>query len=242
MRTLAAIAFCCAAFGQAPAPAFEVASVKPTPGSQIALEVEPQRFHMTNALDYIVRWAYDIKPYQLIGGPAWVTSDRFEIQATAASPSTEDQMRSMLRALLAERFQLNARHETKVIPAYVLTVDKNGPKLSAAKEAPYGGYGLISMIQGHMRARAVTLDRTAFFLSLNMDRPVLDKTKLTGSYDFDLAYDQSSVVGMRTGRPNTPTEGASIFVAIRDLGLRLEPQNAPVEFLIIDSVKPPSEN
>lgn len=100
MRTLAAIALCCAAFGQSPAPAFEVASVKPKLDATIASDVEPQRFRMTNALDKIVRWAYDIKPYQLIRGPAWVASDRYEIQGTASSPSTDDQMRSMLRHCL----------------------------------------------------------------------------------------------------------------------------------------------
>lgn len=65
----------------------------------------------------------------------------------------------------------------------MLIVDKNGPKLSAAKEAPYGGYGLSNMVRGRMQARAVTMDRLAFLLSLNMDRPVLDKTNLAGSYD-----------------------------------------------------------
>lgn len=243
MRTLAAIAICCAALGQTPAPAFEVSSIKAAPDPRNALEVVGNRFHMVNELYRIILLAYGIQPYQLSGGPAWVMSDRFEIQAKAAKPSTEDEMKIMARTLLAGRFNLRVHRETKAISAYVLTVDKKGPKFTAAKDTPpqCGSYGCAAMRRGKMNVRGSTMERTALLLTLNMDRPVLDKTNLTGRYDFDLTYDQSSVTGM-PGQPQTPTEGASIFAAIQDLGLKLEPQNAPVEFLVIDSIEHPSEN
>jgi uncharacterized protein (TIGR03435 family) len=240
VRALLGILLCSAAFGQA----FEVASVKTAPpGFAAPMETGPETFHMANTLFYLVEWAYGLQDYQLSGGPDWWKKDRFEIQAKSATPATESQMKQMLQRLLADRFVLKVHREIKEIPIYALVVDKKGPKLTAAKDATQcNGNGCFGVSNGALTASGGTMAFTAQVLTRLLDRPALDKTNLTGHYDFKLTYDQSSVKPPIVGMPITPTDGPSIFAAVEDLGLKLEPQKFPVETLIIDSVERPSEN
>jgi len=139
--TRAAIAFLLTSIGgfaQPAARSFDVASVKPHregPAFGYFQFLPGGRFHATNTwVKYVVERAYGLKGYQVSGGPAWITSDRFDIDAKAADASAgEPQMRLMLQTLLAERFQLKIRQETKEFPAYDLVVAKGGPKIRALK-------------------------------------------------------------------------------------------------------------
>ena len=133
MLGLAAFAVC-AAFAQnaAPPPAFEVASVKPAPQNEAAdFRTYPGgRLTMTNlTLEVIIREAFTVKHYQISGGPRWLESDRFDIEAKADGNPSREQMMAMLRTLLAERFQLKVHRETREGDVYALVVAKGGPKL-----------------------------------------------------------------------------------------------------------------
>jgi uncharacterized protein (TIGR03435 family) len=204
---------------------FEVASVKPnTSGPEhSSTDVDGNQLQMTNrTLQQIIMWAYDLSADQ-ISGPQWLETERFDIVAKTASGSPEP---VMMQALLAERFKLAAHSTTKEFQVYALVVAKNGPKMK--KAAP--GDDDMNSKPGHATARSVTMDHLAAFLSrprLGLGRPVLDKTGLEGVFDFTLDW--------------TPQ---TIFTALEEqLGLKLEPQKAPIEVLIVDHIeKTPTEN
>lgn len=174
----------------------------------------------------IILEAYHLGAYQLAGGPGWLDSDRFALEAVTANPADESQMRRMLQTLLAERFKLVMHRETSEMPVYFLTVGKKGAKLHERKEGdpplalPPRGTGLAFMTK---------MDTFIAHISSfgHIDRPVLDKTGLDGVYDFLL--------------PVTPDE--DIKTAVEDaFGLKFESHKAPVDVFTIDRVEKPSEN
>ena len=124
---------------------------------------------------------------------------------------------------------------------YALIVGKSGPKLDSATTA-CGQDGCIDVAPGVFIAKDATMASTAATLSNLVDRPVLDQTSLTGRYDFRMKFDNSSVKPNGMAPPSTVTEGPSIFVAIQDLGLKLEPQRAAVEVFVIDHAEKPDAN
>ena len=147
----------------------------------------------------------------------------------------------MLQALLEGRFHLKAHHETKELPVYTLIVSKRGPKLADARDSSLcNGNGCFGVGNGVVLASGGTMDRTAEVLTQLVDRPVLDRTGLAGHYDFQLHFDQSSVKPAVAGLASAPTDGPSIFGAVEELGLKLEPTRAQVEMLVIDSVERPT--
>jgi len=233
-------------------PRFEVASVKlvePSiplaPGVFAGVQLLPGgRFVALRVTVFqVLQSAYGVKSYQISGGPGWTRSEQYEIQATAGSSATDDQMKLMVQSLLADRFQLKLHRETREIPVYALIVGKNGPKLQAATDATQcNGNGCFQVGNGSLTASGGTMAFTAEVLSRLLDRPALDKTGLAGHYDFKLTYDQSSVKPPIVGMPIAPTEGPSIFAAVEDLGLKLTPERDPIEILVIDSVERPSAN
>jgi uncharacterized protein (TIGR03435 family) len=241
--------------GQAAAsPEFEVASIRPIPQLPSGANVRPgflvvpradnpQRFRArfnVSAPMGILEWAYGVREFQVAGAPEWLKEELFDIDARAEHPSSEDQIKQMVQALLADRFKLKLHRETKAIPVYALVVGKDGPKLAEAQDASLNqGLGNIIVPPGELKARGATMALFVSILTENLDRPVIDKTNLTGHYDFDLTYD---------GPPWSIEEhgwrpfGEAIFRPIQDLGLKLEPQKSPVEVLVIDSVDHPSAN
>ena len=162
-------------------------------------------------------------------------SVRYEIQATTAAPSTEAEMRRMMQMLLAERFGLKWHSEQREMSVYVLAPGKNGPKISPAKGvARDGGDGDTNVGKGRFFGHNVTMRALTQILTENMGRPVLDRTGLTGRYDFDLQYDPGSLIDWRLA-PALPA-------MMGDLGLRLEPEKAMVDVMVIDSIERPEEN
>lgn len=183
---------------------------------------------------------------QLVGMPGWGYEETFDIEAKVdedALPAYqelsdhEQQVRAalMLRSLLADRFKLKAHHETRVLPVYKLVVAKGGFKLkqSQAPENPYGMWtnrGLIAIQGGPIGARFVV------GLSQATGRVVVDKTGLTGYYDITLKWtpDEDQAAGVA---------GPSIYTALEEqLGLKLVPERAPLDVLVVDQVEKPSEN
>jgi uncharacterized protein (TIGR03435 family) len=248
---------------------FEVASIKPanpdSPGSQIRL-MPGGGLNLTNvSLRTMITMAYDVRDFQVSGGPGWAATDRFDIttradHAVAAGPDefakmTDDQRKTIreqtnerLRALLADRFQLVVHRETKEQPIYALLPAKNGPKLQEVKEpGPRQG---MSMNRGHLQGMAAPMEMLCQVLSNTTGRPVVDMTGLAGKYDFILEWTpepgpdaRAQGFGDGIATPAPAPGGPTIFTALQEqLGLRLEAQKGPVQNIVIDRVEKPSEN
>ncbi len=182
---------------------------------------------------------YRVESWQLSGGPAWRDTDPFEIIAKApgnVSP-TPEQSREMLQSLLEERFKLKVHRETREGPVYALVIGKNGPRLkkSTAGEFRYSAGGRGRTVKLTFQKTSMDVLARQLPSQAQMDRPVLDRTALSGEWDFDLTF----VPGIPPSDSNLP----DLFTALRDqLGLRLESQRGPVEKLIIDHAERPSAN
>jgi len=190
--------------------------------------------------------AYELEPYQIIGGPKWMDSDRYDIAAKAEGEGTpaKAQVRLMLQALLADRFRLRVHRETREMLVYMLVIGKGGPKLKESATGSQSSFSLssggplteITVSRGSMEQLAIHLS------SAGIGRPVLDRTGLTGSYDYKLRWTS----GMSAAPDGTPADAGgqpSIFTAIQEqLGLKLESGKGPTELVVIDNVEKPSEN
>jgi uncharacterized protein (TIGR03435 family) len=168
--------------------------------------------------------AYRLTQYQLFGGPGWLGSDRFDLEAKAEA-ANENQLRQMLQTLLAERFQLVVHRETREMPVYALMVGKNGTKLREWKEGDP-----IPQFHGSNNFRDQgTMQHFADFLcnGPGVDRPVLDKTGLKGVYSFYAEWDDDQDF---------------LHAMQEQFGLKLESQKGPVDVLTIDHIEKPSSN
>jgi len=184
----------------------------------------------------MIETAYDLRDFQIFGGPGWVNSERYDVLAKSESAVEDNQaIRRRLQTLLAERFQLQLHRETKDLPEYALRVGKNGTRLSAGEPSRVEG---IERSCGQMVATRATMGNLVFMLSRQLDRPVIDDTGLPGKYKFDLKWtpDAGPCTGATDDRP-------SLFTALQEqLGLKLESIKGPVDSLVIDSAARPSEN
>jgi uncharacterized protein (TIGR03435 family) len=239
------------AFSQAmpPPQAFEVASVKPHLGPMPAgggkISVSGSRLTVDlYSLFALLRFAYDVKPYQ-VQGASTLDHTYYDIVADAGDgrARTQDEFRPLMRALLADRFKLRVHREDKEMPVYALVVDAKGPKLKASApdaitEAHTTGSSGRAIIRSFSN---FTMERFADLIRSNdgLDRPVIDKTGLLGSYEFKLTYVPQNRMG---GGLDTGLDDVDIFAAVKELGLRLEPQRSSIENLIIDHSEKPAEN
>ncbi len=231
-------------------PVFEVASVRAVPAGVKGggrgdfgfgggvINAEPGSLTMRNVnMSTAIGWAYGVKEFQ-VSGPAWMSGDRYTITAKAADAVPEDQLRLMLRALLGDRFKVAAHQEEKVMPYYLLTVAKGGPKFkeSATEGEPemQPGRGMTTATLSHM-----PISRLVEMIENMLRAPVIDQTGLKGRYDATLNIAQyvTSPVQM----DDVPSFVAG---ALQDLlGLKLEPKKGPVQVVIVDHAeKVPTEN
>ena len=242
----------------APAPMFEVASIKPNTDltqQQSGLRRVPGGgLNATNVtVRFLIAFAYDIRDHQLSGGPAWLDTDRWDVlakpssDAAAAEPGSNfdaastERLRLRMRTLLADRFQLVVHRETKEAPIYALVVAKGGPKLEVWKD---GGSTQLFGHAGGMEAHKVTMKMLAeTLLARNVGRTVVDRTGLTGEYNFTLTYAPDPPKAPGDSSNSADLTGSSMIDAIREqLGLRLVPQKGPVEVLIVDRAEKASVN
>jgi uncharacterized protein (TIGR03435 family) len=228
------------AFGQSPAerPAFEVASIKPgNPEShQLRSMISPGgRLRGENvSLRTLIEDAYELKPFQLTGGPRWMDSDKFEVIAKGGESASTAQVRLMLQALLAERFKLTIHRDTKELPLHTLTVNGK-PKLEPAKEGQPSFVSNSSGPQGnHIVFKSTSMARLADILSREMGQMVVDRTGLSGNFNFevDATRDESN--------PNPFM--APMAPAMYQLGLKLTTSKGPVDIFVVDSAEKPSQN
>jgi uncharacterized protein (TIGR03435 family) len=234
---------------------FDVVSIKPNlsgaEGGSIRLTPGGRLVAQNASLRQLITTAYDVRDFQLFGGPSWMASERFDIEAKAAGNPTQDQISQMLQALLADRFSLTVHREKKEVPIYRLTVAKGGSKLPPAKAEctpmvpppakfdpatlrPCGGF---NSNVGMMLGGAVSTTKLAASLSRTLGRTVVDETGLSGSFDVSLHWTPDA-------QPQTANSSdPDFFTAIQEqLGLRLESGRGPVEVLVVDQAERPSQN
>ncbi len=221
---------------------FDVASIKPNlSGSHSSgAGTDPGgKFSASNlTLRELIAYAYLIRDFQVTRGPGLLDSDRYDIQAKANTPKemTRQEVAPYLQSLLAERFQLKLHRETKEGSVYQLMIAKGGPKLKL--HVGTGGMTGISGSSGagvaSIEGSKVSMDRLADHLAGKADRPVIDKTGLTGEYDLRLEWSTEQ---------NGVSSGPSIFTALQEqLGLKVESAKGPVEIIVVDSAERASEN
>lgn len=233
---------------------FEVASLKlapPESGDFRLFWIAGGRFIATNAtLKQLVGFAYDVRGEQISGGPRWLDSDEYNVEAKPGSTTripegfaASSTFRMMVRSLLEDRFKLSLHRESREGQIYELQVANGGPKLvAAATTIPSGLFPGRSRVDG----KAASMSLLAKYLSGPTGRMVVDKTGLDGSYDFTLTW----TAELRSA-PETPAAadaqpdatGPSLFTALQEqLGVRLQAARGPVDRVIIDHVEKPGLN
>ena len=251
---------------QSPAPAFEVASVRPNTGagSQSARFGNGSMTFTNYPLRMLISSAYGLRFERVVGGPSWMDSERFDVIARAPAGAPDNQLSLMLRALLADRFKLVARMEMRDQPIYALVVARSdrrlGPNLKLSSECRKGGVfggpgdtipppqagelmlcGMRSMFTDAtgsiIQGGAVSLANLAGSLGGSAGRMVVDRTGLTGTYDLDLRFARMGLQAAPAPDSNLPT----LFAAIQEqLGLKLESTTGPVDFLVVDNIERPT--
>jgi uncharacterized protein (TIGR03435 family) len=230
-------------FGQASfPPSFEVASIKPHPGvvtfsSDPKLKGNRVTATASTLLDMITT-AYRVRYDQISAAPGWASSEPYDLEARAGEQAiTIEQMRSMLQALLADRFQLRLHRETRTIPMFALVVGKHGRKFQESSPADDPKSTIIADGKGmHLEFARQTMANLAARLSNNgAGRPVIDGTGLTGQYTFKLEWAPEN--------PGHESDLPSLANALQEqLGVELEPTKGSGEFIVIDQAQKPSAN
>jgi uncharacterized protein (TIGR03435 family) len=198
-------------------------------------------------LNFLIKFAYRLNARQIIGGPAWLDTEEYDIVAKPEGETslTMSQLRPLVQKLLEDRFKLTSHREQKELPVYALVIGKNGARLKKSEADPASLPGV--QVSG---ASALTISSTnntmlglAAVLQMSfVDRPIVDHTGFAGKYDFDLnfTHDLASSTGSLANDPNAPPD---LFTAIQEqLGLKLEAVQAPAEVLVVDHIEKPSEN
>jgi uncharacterized protein (TIGR03435 family) len=234
---------------------FEVMSIKPwrpgQPGGGITPLPGGQEYRTNGApVIAMISLMYKIPIFQIIDGPDWINTSRWNIQAKAGRGGyTLDELHEMYQNMLADQFKLKFHRETKEGPVYALTVDKSGLKMKINNNPE----PLKASISGNsvgpdgFVGHSVQMQYLTWWLGqlLQEDRrPVINKTGLDGYYDFKLAYLPELAPDFPRDRvPPDALNRPNIFQAVREqLGLRLEPQKGPVEYFIVDSIEKPATN
>jgi uncharacterized protein (TIGR03435 family) len=235
--------------------AFDVATIRPAnsdakAGRYIIMQGTHRFVEKYYTLKLLIAAAYDLNPRTISGGPGWVESDHFDILAITPGevrPTHEEQM-TMLRNLLSDRFKLTFHREQKIFSIYQLELASIGPKIKPSTAPPDDPPALISTVYPQrivLPARNATMrDLTSLLQRAVLDRPVVNKTGLSGRYDFDLTWapDETQFGGdvpvASSDAPSPP-----LFTAMQEqLGLRLEATRGPVDALVIDTAERPTAN
>ena len=232
--------------------AFDVASIKRSApdnpnGSTFDYQTGGGLRVRNGTLHGLIESAYDVRDFQVEGGPGWLSTDRYDLvarsQPGSAAVSRVDDLKATrlkLQWLLVERFRLAVHREMRELQEYEIVADRKGVKLSADLPLPEGAAARTGMESdcGFMRATRATMANMVFALSRRLRRPVLDRTGLAGTYTFELDW-SSDVVPC----PNAAADGPSLFTALQEkLGLKLESIKGPVETILVDRAERPSEN
>jgi uncharacterized protein (TIGR03435 family) len=227
---------------------FEVVSIKPSTASPDHSGVTTNKgtISMENVtLKRCIRSACNVPEAQIVCGPKWIDDERFDINAKADWPAGDQELMIMLQSVLAERFQLSFHRETKTLQGYALVVGKGGVKTKPSPpDARFGIHSNASARTAGIEAVACTMTALTKKLSEMLHLPLADLTDTNGQFDFrlDWAPDDMQAQSLASSNPDI-SPGASIFSAVqKQLGLKLEPRQVPVEVFAIDHAEKPSEN
>jgi len=254
-------------------PAFDVVSIKPGDPNQMkgSINFTPDGMSIGNlSLDMLLRQAFKVSSGQLVGLPPWAKNTRYDIEAKVAAEDApqlknlkEAERWAMLVPVFEERFGLKYHHETRDLTVYTLMIAKGGAKMKQADPAStypngfrspggYGGAGMMRAMPGEFIGQSVPLENLVRSLSAYLGSTIVDKTGLTGKFDFDLKWDPAEQGGAMMMAPGGgPPEAASapdatgptLFTALEEqLGLKLEAHKEPVDVIVIDHVEQPSAN
>jgi uncharacterized protein (TIGR03435 family) len=240
---------------QASRPAFDVVSIKSNRSLQAGGGIAPPRggINATNMpVLSLIGQAYELRPYQVVGGPDWIRTEKFDVIGRSDQNPQWPQLRLMLQTMLADRFKLTVHREKRDLTGYRLVVIKEGalgaglkPAVSCAQDAgrPRAECG-IPFRTGELSYPGVPIQRLADTLVAYVGGVIVDRTNLSGFFDIQLRW--TPEFERRFGDPASApiaTDAPPIFTAVQEqLGLRLEPQRVPTEVLVIDSIEKPTEN
>jgi uncharacterized protein (TIGR03435 family) len=245
MRTIGVLVFAGIAWLalQAQPSAFEVASVKTSGAEGNQTQWDPGRLVVRgSSVKQLLQWAYQVTPLQISGGPSWLESKRFDIEAKAEGSHTKDELFKMLQPLLANRFNLALHREVKEQSVYVLMTGTNRIKLQDAQAGKptfvdlrgtaLPGNGLTLEVIG----QSVSMPYLANYLTGRFARVVIDRTGLQGEFDFkvQVALDEHDLSDKQAA------VATAMSSAVALLGLKLDSQKSPVEMLVIDHAEEPS--
>jgi uncharacterized protein (TIGR03435 family) len=241
LRTAFVIFLLSAPTSPAQSSVFEAASVKTSDpnATDDLIDFQPGGRFTANRLTLkgLIRMAYNVRGFQISGGPKWMDSDRYDVRTKAEGNPDTAEVRIMLQDLLADRFKMRLHRETHELPVYWLVIGKSGPRIRETE----GDAGPFRISRNSLSANT-SMAALANVFSNWLDRVVLDRTGLKGKYEVKLEWlpDENA--------PPTEPEvasrpGASLFPAVQEqLGLKLEPRKGPVEILVIDGAEKPREN
>jgi uncharacterized protein (TIGR03435 family) len=235
------------------AQSFQTAMIKPstpqTPAKFFTVRGTGTLVTGNTTLSDLVRFAYELNPKQIAGLPEWLDTDKFDIVAEAGGQSrrTSKELEMMAQNLLKDRFKATFHREQKELSVYALTAGPNGPKLTKSAADPAAPPRLAFAGFGKLPAKNATMAEFVHVMQFTvLDRPVVDQTRLTGKFDFDLNWTpdatQFAGLGFHASPGDDPKVLPDLFTAIQtQLGLKLEPAKASVEVLVIDGAEKPTE-
>jgi len=252
MRSLAIGVLLSAAGGfaqPAAAPAFDVASIKLSadPPGNSAAHTRPGSLRVQNrTLKECIMAAYQVQDFQISGGPKWLESERYNIDAKAAGPADDDQLMLMLRTLLAERFQLAFHRETRPVQGYAMVLAKGGLKLKP--DETEGDYS-ANTTRNCLTASHMSMADLAALVAARLGIPVADATGVPGGFDITMKWTpeeerpKASAASSQPVAPQDAAAGPSLLEVLQEqLGLKLEPRKVSIQVLVIDRAAKPPEN
>jgi uncharacterized protein (TIGR03435 family) len=222
------------AYACAQPPAFEAATIKPSvdrPGHSGSHSRTGMIVISGMTLKALICSAYQVKDFQVAGGPKWIDDDRYDVNAKAEGAAEGEQLKVMLQTLLADRFQLVIHHEQKIGPAYALVPMKSGLKIKPVEGVAGSG---SNGGKGQLTVTGMIMARFADILARELKSPVADLTEIPGAYDFKLEW---SIEG------DANDVQSALFAALQSqLGLKLESRKLPIDLIVVDKAEKPSEN
>jgi uncharacterized protein (TIGR03435 family) len=239
---------------------FEAASVKPAPAERaLYIQMPPGRLIAVAPVLPLIQTAYGLANFQLVGGPDWIRSEFYAVEAKAGVNASREQIALMLQSFLTETFQLKTRLETRELPVYVLEPAKGGLKIrendrpcsptpadSTVRTRRTCGQVATSSLKGRVlvSGESVPMRELTRALGVLLRRTVIDRSGFTGKFDLNLEFGRDgALAGLQspgTALQDDDSQSPSIFTALQnELGLRLQATKGPSEVLVIDSIERP---
>jgi uncharacterized protein (TIGR03435 family) len=227
--------------------AFEAVSIKPAaPGFNLSRTgFDPDRlFGYGVNLKQLIEWAYDVTDAQISGGPSWMDSKYFDVEAKAEGRHTREELLRMLKPTLADRFKLMLHRETKEVTAYILTAGNNRSELREPKGGPSniqiqpvpGNTSKEMIVQ--VIGQSVSMRYLTGYLTSTLGRLVVDQTNLTNSFDFKV----ETTLDVNEFADKREALSTVLSSVMPKLGLKLDSRKQVVEVLVVDGAAEPSPN